>query len=73
MSTGTRHDVRLSGAAAWRGGIGLSHSRSSRTPLAAEWLRLFRIAPFAAAGPLAVRVAAIATAPPLIWLARAVM
>jgi RNA polymerase sigma factor (sigma-70 family) len=43
------------------------------TPLAAEWLGLFRAAPFAAVGLVAVSTVAIATAPPLVWLALALM
>jgi hypothetical protein len=43
------------------------------TPLAAEWLGLFRVAPFAAVGLVAVSAVSIATAPPLVWLARALM
>ena len=41
------------------------------TPLAAEWLGLFRAAPFSAVGLVAVSTVAIATAPPLVWLALA--
>jgi hypothetical protein len=43
------------------------------TPLAAEWLGVFRNAPVSAAGLVAVSALSIATAPPLIWLARALM
>jgi hypothetical protein len=43
------------------------------TPLAAEWLGLFKVAPFSAAGLVAVSVVSIATAPPLVWLARALI
>jgi hypothetical protein len=43
------------------------------TPLAAEWLGLFRVAPFSAAGLLAVSAISIATAPPLVWLASVLM
>ena len=43
------------------------------TPLAAEWLGLFRVAPFSAAGLVAVSAVATATAPPLVWLARALL
>ena len=43
------------------------------TPLAAEWLGLFRVAPFSAVGLVAVSAVSIATAPPLVWLARALM
>ena len=43
------------------------------TPLAAEWLGLFRVAPFSAAGLVAVSAVSIATAPPLVWLAQALL
>ncbi len=43
------------------------------TPLAAEWIGLFRVAPFSAAGLLAASAVSIATAPPLVWFARALM
>jgi hypothetical protein len=43
------------------------------TPLAAEWLELFRIAPVSTAGLVAVSAVAVAAAPPLVWLARALM
>jgi hypothetical protein len=43
------------------------------TPLAAEWLGLFRVAPFSAVGLVAVSAVSIATAPPLVWLARSLM
>jgi hypothetical protein len=43
------------------------------TSLAAEWLGLFRGAPFSAAGLVAVSALGIVTAPPLIWLARALI
>jgi hypothetical protein len=43
------------------------------TPLAAEWLGLFRVAPFSGVGLVAVSAGAIATATPLVWLARALM
>ena len=43
------------------------------TSLAAEWLGLFRGAPFSTAGLVAASVVSIVTAPPLIWLARALM
>jgi len=43
------------------------------TPLAAEWLGLFRVAPFCAVGLVAVSAVSIAIAPPLVWLARALM
>jgi hypothetical protein len=43
------------------------------TPLAAEWLGLFRAAPFAALGLAAVSAVSIITAAPLVWFARALM
>ena len=43
------------------------------TPLAAEWLGLFRVAPFSAVGLVTVSAVAIAAATPLIWLARALL
>ena len=43
------------------------------TPLAAEWLGLFRVAPFAAAGLAAVSAVSIVIATPLVWLAQALM
>ena len=43
------------------------------TPLAAEWLGLFRAAPFAAFGLATVSVVSIVTATPLVWFARALM
>ena len=43
------------------------------TPLAAEWLGLVRVAPFSAAGLVAASAVSIATAPPLVWLARALV
>jgi hypothetical protein len=46
---------------------------AGKTPLAAEWLGLFGVAPFAAVGLVAVSAVSIATAPPLVWLARALM
>lgn len=42
-------------------------------PLAAEWLGLFRAAPFSAAGLVALSAVALATTPPLVWLAGALM
>jgi hypothetical protein len=39
------------------------------TPLAAEWLGLFKVAPFSAVGLVAVSAVSIATAPPLVVLA----
>jgi len=41
------------------------------TPLAAEWLALFRVRPFAALGLATVSALSIAAAPPLVWFARA--
>ena len=43
------------------------------TSLAAEWLALLRVSPFAAVGLGAVSAVSIATAPPFIWLARALL
>lgn len=43
------------------------------TPLFSEWFGLFRAAPFSAAGLVAVSVASLATAPPVIWLASALL
>ena len=44
------------------------------SPLAGEWLELFRVAPVSAAGLVAVSaVAIVVTATPLLWLARALM
>jgi hypothetical protein len=43
------------------------------TPLAAEWLGLFRVAPFPTAGLVAASAVSIATAPPLFWLAAALI
>jgi hypothetical protein len=43
------------------------------TALAAEWLGLLRLAPFSAAGLVAVSAVTVATAPPLMWLALALM
>jgi hypothetical protein len=43
------------------------------TPLAAEWLGLFRLAPFSAVALVAVSAISIATLPPFIWLASALM
>jgi RNA polymerase sigma factor (sigma-70 family) len=43
------------------------------TPLAAEWLGLFRVAPFSAIALVAMSAVSLATAPPLVWLARALM
>jgi len=43
------------------------------TSLAAEWLRMFRVEPLSAAGLAAVSAVSLATAPPLIWLAGALI
>jgi hypothetical protein len=43
------------------------------TPLAAEWLELFKTAPFAASGLATVSVVAIVAATPFVWFARALM
>jgi hypothetical protein len=47
------------------------------TPLAAEWLGLFKIAPFSTVGLVAVSAVSIAlsivTASPLVWLAQALL
>ena len=43
------------------------------TPLAAEWLGLFRVAPFAALGLATVSAVSIVLATPLVWFARALM
>jgi hypothetical protein len=43
------------------------------TTLATEWLGLLRLAPFSAAGLVAVSAVTVATAPPLMWLALALM
>ena len=43
------------------------------TPLAVEWLRLFRVAPLSATGLLAMSTASLDTAAPVLWLARALM
>ena len=43
------------------------------TPLAAEWLGLFRVAPFAALGLATVSAVSIVAATPLVWFARALM
>jgi hypothetical protein len=41
------------------------------TTLVAEWFGLFRVAPFATAGLLTVSAVSIASAAPIVWLARA--
>jgi hypothetical protein len=43
------------------------------TPLAAEWLALFRTAPASAVGLVAVSTMSIAAATPIVWLARALI
>jgi len=43
------------------------------TPLAAEWLGLFRVEPFAAIGLATVSAIAIVAASPLVWFARSLM
>ena len=43
------------------------------TSLTAEWFALFRVAPFSTAGLVAASAVSLATAPPLIWLARALI
>ena len=43
------------------------------TSLAAEWLGLLRVAPFSTAGLVAASAVSLATTPPLIWVARALM
>ena len=43
------------------------------TPLAAEWLALFRVAPFSAIGLVAVSAVSVVTATPLLWVARALL
>jgi hypothetical protein len=43
------------------------------TPLVSEWVGLFRVAPFSAIGLVTMSAASVATAPPLVWLARALV
>ena len=43
------------------------------TPLAAEWLGLFKAEPFSAMGLLAASAVSLAAATPALWLARALM
>ena len=43
------------------------------TTLAAEWVALIRVSPFAAVGLGTVSAVSIATAPPFIWLVRALL
>lgn len=41
--------------------------------LVAEWLSLFKVAPFSAVGLVAASVLALAAAPPFVWLTRALL
>jgi hypothetical protein len=43
------------------------------TPLAAEWLALFRFSPIPAFGLLAASAVALVTTTPLLWIARALL
>jgi hypothetical protein len=43
------------------------------TPLAGEWLALFKVAPFSAAGLVAVSAVSVVTTAPVVWLARALL
>ena len=43
------------------------------TPLAVEWLRLFRVSPLAVTGLVAAGTASLVTAAPVLWLARALI
>lgn len=43
------------------------------TSIAAEWLGLFKVAPFTAAGLVMASAVSIATAPPLVWLVTALI
>lgn len=43
------------------------------TPLVSEWFGLFRVAPFSAAGLVVASAVSIAAAPPLVWLALALV
>jgi hypothetical protein len=43
------------------------------TSIAAEWLGLFRVAPLTALGLATVSALSIVAAPPLVWLARALV
>ena len=43
------------------------------TPLAAEWLEQFRVAPLPAFGLAIASAVSIVAAPPLVWFARALM
>jgi hypothetical protein len=46
---------------------------ATEASLAAEWLGLFRVAPFSAAGLVTVSAVAVATAAPLVWVVSAVL
>ena len=43
------------------------------TPLAAEWLGLFRVAPFPVLGLATLSAVSVVAAPPLVWFALALM
>jgi hypothetical protein len=43
------------------------------TPLAAEWLALFRLAPLPALGLVAVSAVSVVMTAPLVWVARALL
>lgn len=43
------------------------------TPLAVEWLTLFKGAPFASLGLVAASAVALIASPPVVWLARALL
>lgn len=43
------------------------------TPLAAEWLGLFKVAPFTAVGLSAVSAVSVVVATPLLWVVRALI
>ena len=43
------------------------------TPLAAEWIGLFRVAPVPALGLAMASAVSVVAAPPLLWFARALM
>jgi hypothetical protein len=51
----------------------LARLEARDTPLAAEWLRLLRVAPFTGLGLAFVSAVAIVVATPLVWFARALM
>jgi len=46
---------------------------ASDTPLAAEWLALFKLAPLPAFGLVAVSAVAMVLATPILWVARALL